>query len=91
MSDDATPLAIKFQWFVGERPNVDMTGGEPTDEHGTIKLPGMAHGLEADPAPVELVARVKQFGPEFNRLARQMAGPSPVHVGVFIMDSDGHP
>ena len=87
--------AIKIQAFSGDRPNGDLRGGEPTDPHATVKLPGMDKGLEVDPAHEDQIAFVLAFGHDINQLLDAMVPDVQTpfghpNIGVFVMDSDGH-
>lgn len=90
------PGAIKMQWYRGERTNIDLRGGEPTDPHATVRLPGMATGIEIDPATPEQIDAVLTHGPAYNAmqddfLANKFGLDPDVfgRVGIFVMDSDG--
>lgn len=90
-------FAVKLQMCTGVPghdavENPDFRGGEPSDTHQTLHLPGMDHGLEVDPVPVEELDEWIEICKVANRFFQRVY-PSglPEHPEVRIMDSDGHP
>jgi len=87
--------AIKLQWHKQARSGYDQTGGEPVDDHATVRLPGMAHGIEQDPATLEAVELIKREGDELNETLNERLSAMGFdhdkfgYFGFYLMDSDG--
>lgn len=88
------PFSIKLHACTGvpghdASVNPDFRGGEPSDTHETVKLPGMAHGLELDPVD-DLEAHdwlIKAMA--VNKVFAELTGHLPQHLELRLMDSDG--
>ena len=81
--------ALKLQWAIDSPGTFDRTGGEPKEDHGTLKFPGADHGIEIDPATPEQVAIAEQVHALMQQLPfKQKVGGHTVSIELRKMDSD---